>query len=77
MENMKKLSPEEIEMINGGLIVDCGNGTYCLVDDNDGTVTASSNSLGWIQFGADMEKRSKTIISAEEYKKRFGVDIQP
>ncbi len=73
----KELNMNDLENISGGIIVNCGPlRNYRIVDD----VTGEIIDTDWIT--TDYAKRvaeyngvSTEIITMEEYKKRFGKDI--
>ena len=76
LEN-EELDLEQLEGISGGLIVDCGfTRDYRIVDDKTGEILDSDC------FAKKSAERtahdlnvSREIISMDEYKKRFGRDI--
>ncbi|SEL41979.1 hypothetical protein SAMN02910353_02582 [Ruminococcus sp. YRD2003] len=76
LEN-EELDLEQLEGISGGLIVDCGFARdYRIVDDKTGEILDSDC------YSTESAKRtaldlnvSREIISMDEYKKRFGKDI--
>ena len=79
-ENLKnqidEMSDEELDQVAGGLIVDCGDlYDYRIVDDKTGEII----DRWWRKKDAvNCAKEngvSDNIISKEEYKKRFGRDI--
>ena len=77
--NMKKLNDEELEMVNGGYILDRGYSSctcrYVLIDDITGEVYCYSNTLSGIKNKEKAETNSQEIISLEDYRNIFGRDL--
>ena len=71
-----ELNPEELGGVAGGLIVDPGNFfDYRIVDDTTGEVLDKCwNKKNAERYAADHQV-SREIITLEEYKKRFGKDL--
>lgn len=76
-ENKKALNIDDLENVAGGLIVDCGwSRNYRIVDEKTGEIIdtecfATKNA----QEVARYNGVSTDIITMEEYKKRFGRDL--
>ena len=71
-ENIKEISPEELDKINGGLVVYRGMFDKCwVVNDQTGEVVAQFSFQGDAQWAAGSKGFSKEIISEKEYYKRF------
>ncbi len=81
-EMKKNLENEELELdtlenVSGGLIVDCGFARdYRIVDDKTGEILDSDcfAKKSAVRTAHDLNV-SREIISMDEYKKRFGRDI--
>jgi len=71
-----ELNPEELGGVAGGLIVDPGNlYDYRIVDDTTGEVLDRRwRTKDAVRSAAD-HRVSGEIITLEEYKKRFGKDL--
>ena len=69
-----KMTFEDMEMINGGYILDRGSGCnrYVLIDDITGECYSFSNRLDSIRNREKAETNSQQIISLEEYRNIFG-----
>ena len=81
-EMNKNLENEELELdtlenVSGGLIVDCGKlRDYRIVDDKTGEILDSDCfATKSAERTAEFLNVSTEIISMDEYKKRFGKDI--
>lgn len=76
MANEKKsLSLEEMKKISGGLVVnDKENNKYWVVRE-DGTVIGPAPDETHAKDYAKAFSVSQTIITLEDYKKRFGRDL--
>ena len=71
-----ELNPEELGGVAGGLIVDPGNFfDYMIVDDTTGEVLDKSWYGKDAVRAADDHGVSREIITLEEYKKRFGKEL--
>ena len=71
----KELTPEELEMINGGLVVACPGYGGVVVDDNTGEILFTSpHIIEAIQLAAQNNVNSH-VISGDEYQQRFGKNI--
>ena len=73
MNNAIELSPEDLENISGGLIVEDADGKFWLVRQN-GTVISPVPGNKATEF-ADAYGISKDVISSEDYKLKFGRDL--
>ena len=77
-KEMKKLSMEELDKIDGGYILYQGDDypgscKYVLIDDQTGeSITFCTND--YFGYHKRSEFNSKRIISREEYKEIFGKD---
>ena len=71
-----ELNPEELGGVAGGLIVDAGNFfDYRIVDDTTGEVLDKwYGTQNAVRSAAD-HGVSREIITLEEYKKRFGKEL--
>lgn len=67
----RELSMEELENIDGGLVVRSGS-TYYLVDDTTGDKICSIPNLTNVDLIASHRGASPQIISKGEYQMRFG-----
>ena len=75
---MENLKIDELEKVNGGLIVEVpfNEMVYVIVDENrKGIPLIYRQTLGGAEYAANMYGVSQEVISREEYKERFGVDI--
>ena len=71
-----ELNPEELGGVAGGLIVDPGNFfDYMIVDDTTGEVLDKRWYGKDAVRSADNHGVSREIITLEEYKKRFGKEL--
>ena len=71
-----ELNPEELGGVAGGLIVDAGNFfDYMIVDDTTGEVLDKRWYGKDAVRSADNHGVSREIITLEEYKKRFGKEL--
>ena len=71
-----ELNPEELGGVAGGLIVDVGNfDSYRIVDDTTGEVLYRRYRRRDAERYAFEHKVSMEIINPEEYKKRFGKEL--
>ena len=71
-----ELNPEELGGVAGGLIVDAGNFfDYRIVDDTTGEVLGRWWSKKDAERYAADHHVSREIITLEEYKKRFGKEL--
>lgn len=75
MEKKMELNLEEMENVTGGMIVN-DNGTYYLCDSATGRIIEKYNNLASAEDGAYWNKQSSTLITGEDYKKRFGWDVK-
>ena len=72
-----ELSPEDLEKIAGGLVVDCGSLRYKrVVDEKTGEVIGNIWHTKDAQKLAERNGLSTEVITMEEYKKRFGHDLK-
>ena len=72
-----ELSPEDLEKIAGGLVVDCGTWRYArVVDEKTGEVIGQNWYIKDAQKLAERNGLSTEVITMEEYKKRFGHDLK-
>ena len=76
LEN-KELNLEQLEGVSGGLIVDCGGPyNYRVVDDKTGEILDTDMSYTVdAKITAEALNVSTEIINMDEYKRRFGKDI--
>lgn len=81
-EMKKNLENEELELdalenVSGGLVVDCGNyRNYRIVDDKTGKILDTEwYATGNAKEVAEQLNVSKEVISMEEYKRRFGKEL--
>ena len=71
-----ELNPEELGGVVGGLIVDPGNFfDYRVVDDTTGEVLDRWWKRSDAERYATEHQVSREIITLEEYKKRFGKEL--
>ena len=71
----KTLTPAEMEKISGGLVVsDKANNKYWVVRE-DGTVIGPAPDETYAKDYAKAFGVSQTILTMEDYKKRFGRDL--
>ena len=71
-----ELNPEELGGVAGGLIVDVGAAyDYRIVDDTTGEVLGKWWSKKNAEEYAHNHAVSREIITPEEYKKRFGKEL--
>ena len=71
-----ELNPEELGGVAGGLIVDAGTFDYYrIVDDTTGEVLDKRWYGKDAVRSADNHGVSREIITLEEYKKRFGKEL--
>lgn len=71
-ENIKEISLEELDKIDGGLIVNRGIfNKYWVVDDQTGDVIAQFSFSGDAIWAARSKGVSDKVISEKEYYKRF------
>ena len=75
MKDQMTLTPEEMEKIAGGVIVDDGTGKYWLVRQ-DGTVIAPTYSNEKALEMAHSFNISTEVLTKEQYKKRFGRELK-
>ena len=74
----RTLTMEEMELVNGGLIVDTQDGWFHVVGDNDGLVYNTSNvNKEYAMFAARMNGQSQEFISPAEYQKIFKRTFSP
>ena len=76
---MKKLTFEELEMVNGGYILDRGYNSctnrFVLIDDITGECYCFSDRLSGIREQEKAQTNSQQIITLEEYRQIFGRDL--
>ncbi len=71
-ESAKEISPEELDQIQGGLVVYRGLFEKCwVVNDQTGDVIAQFSFEGDAKWAARSKDQSTEIISEKEYYKRF------
>ncbi|MBR2822642.1 MAG: hypothetical protein IKE24_03015 [Clostridia bacterium] len=73
--NRKFISPEETETIQGGVIVDDGDGEKFWLVRQDGTVIAPTPGMEKALEMARTFNISTEVLTKEEYKKRFGREL--
>lgn len=73
---MRELTSEQLKQVNGGYVVsDKENNEYYMVRQ-DGSVIAPAPSEEKAQEFIKEYDMSPTVMTKEEYKKRFGRDFQ-
>ena len=73
--NRNEMSQEEMDQINGGVIVDDGDGEKFWLVRQDGTVIAPTPGMQKAIEMAHTFNISTEVLTKEEYKKRFGRDL--
>jgi hypothetical protein len=73
LKNAIELSPEDLENISGGLIVEDADGKFWLVRQN-GTIISPVPGNKAAEF-ADAYGISKDVITSDDYKLKFGRDL--
>lgn len=77
MAEMKWLNDDELEQVSGGLIVEYADG-YFVVDDNaKWALLTRYDKLEDAKWFADRFSTSSEVLSAGEFKERFGFDFNP
>ena len=71
-----ELNLEELGGVAGGLLVDLGFTDYLVVDDTTGEVLDEEFGKKWAVAAANSHNVSSETIKPEEYKKRFGKEIE-
>ncbi len=71
IKSVKHLSLEDMDKVNGGLVVEGNNGRYYAVDDK-GCVIVSASQKEVAAYGAKMNGLTQGMISESEYEKQFG-----
>ena len=71
----KQLTPEELEMISGGLVVVCPGFGFYVVDDGNGDILYSAPHLVEAYQLAMKNGIDSHAISVAEYEQRFGRNI--
>ncbi len=75
-KNLNELNPEELEQVAGGFVVgDQAQNKYGVIKQ-DGTLLAPAPSLEKAVEYAKAYNLSTTVLTPEEYKKRFARDMQ-
>ena len=74
-EQMEKLTLDDLAKASGGVIVDEGNGKFWVVRQ-DGTVYAPAPSPEKAIEYAKTLSISTEVLTKDQYKKRFGRDLQ-
>ena len=78
MATIENLNIDELEKVNGGLIVEVPfkEMVYVIVDENrKGMPLLYRQTLGGAEYAANMYGVSQEVISREEYQNRFHVYI--
>lgn len=74
--NAYELSPEVMEKVSGGLVVDDGDGQKFWLVRQDGTVISPVPGKDKAQEFAKAYSISSSVITKEEYRKLFGRDLK-
>ena len=73
--NESPLTPEQLETISGGMIVDDGDGKMFWLVRQNGTVISPVPGLENAVEFAKAYRESTRVVTQEEYKKLFGRDL--
>ena len=76
MKNRQAMPLEELEKVTGGVIVDDGDGQKFWLIRQDGTVIAPTFGNDKAMEMAHTFNISPEILTKEEYKKRFGRELE-
>lgn len=77
MAEMKWLTDDEIEQVSGGMIVEYADGYFVVGDNAKWALLSRYDKIEDAKWFASRFSTSTEVLSAEEFKKRFGFEFNP
>lgn len=77
MAGLNWLNDDEVEQVSGGLIVEYAGGYFVADDKAQWALLTRYDKLEDAKWFAGRFSTSPEVISAEEFKKRFGSEFNP